>query len=179
LLGRHGVSPSNAQQAPLVSASIVLTKVGAHAQRTFIVLGEDVGRTTPASVSQDYRIAFHTQGSTANRNLHLSVSRGRIFFSLEQRSGHRTALSSYDCGNAIHSGELAVAAGPVRRRFSPVGSTRMPTPLDRATTVQLFALRPHQDHAPQPRAKQCGQNTGAPDPRAVSLGISDQRLCGR
>jgi hypothetical protein len=50
------------------------------------------------------------------------------------------------------------------------GSTRMHAPLDRATIVQLFALRPHKDHAPQPRAKQCGQNTGASDPRAVSLG---------
>ena len=75
------------------ATSIVGTKAGAHAQRTFLFLGEGLGRT-PASMSPDYRTSIRAQGSGEPKFAPGGLARVALSSLLTGKPTTRTAVSS-------------------------------------------------------------------------------------
>src|SRR5262249_18258595 len=149
------------------SASIAWIKVGAHAQRTLLFLGEGLGGTR-ASVTQITALHCVHKG-VANRNLLLAVVRGRTCLSLDRGIRPTEPMSRRDdCANAAHS-RWARRRRRIRRkeRFRPIGSTPC-THRSRGDECPVVAFCGRQDHAPQsPRDTQCGQHAGGPGTRQL------------
>src|SRR5262249_16843591 len=154
------------------SASIGWIKVGAHAQRTLLFLGEGLGGT-PASVTQITALHCVHKG-VANRNLLLAVVRERTCLSLDRGIRPTEPMSHRDdCATAAHSRWARRRRRiPRKERFRPIGSTPC-THGSRGDECPVVAFCGRQDMHRKARAtRNVGNIRG--DRALGSLGLADR-----